>query len=135
MRRLIPFAILGGCLGVGVLPALAANQSVAIHDFRFDPAPVAVMPGEMVSWQADGAAPHSVQFEGEAELAPPSVDFSASKSFPSAGTYRLRIHVNNGGWPGSGSTGRTSLASSISSCRPRNTASARCDGTRPIGSS
>ena len=39
------------------------------------------------------------------------------------------------GLPGSGSTGSTSLASSISSVRPRNTASARCDGTRPIGSS
>jgi hypothetical protein len=94
VRRLIPFAILGGCLGVGVLPALAANQSVAIYDFRFDPAPVAVMPGEMVSWQADGAYPHSVQFEGEAELAPPSVDFSASKSFPSAGTYRYVCGVH-----------------------------------------
>ena len=39
------------------------------------------------------------------------------------------------GLPASGSTGSTSLASSISNVRPRNTASARCDGTRPIGSS
>ena len=39
------------------------------------------------------------------------------------------------GLPGSGSTGCTSFTSRISSARPRNTASARCEGTRPIGSS
>ena len=38
VRRMVPFAILGGCLGVGVIPALAANQSVAIHDSAFAPA-------------------------------------------------------------------------------------------------
>ena len=87
MRRLIPFAILGACLGVGVLPALAANQLVAIHDSYFEPASVAVKPGESVSWQADGAAQHSVKFENEAELAAPSRTFSASKQFPAAGVY------------------------------------------------
>jgi hypothetical protein len=88
VRRLVPFAILGGCLGVGVLPALAADQSVAIHDFEFAPDPVAVIPGESVNWQADGAFPHNVHFEDEAALGPPDVDFSASKQFPTEGEYR-----------------------------------------------
>ena len=37
MRRALPFVILGGCLAVGVLPALAADQAVAIHDFEYAP--------------------------------------------------------------------------------------------------
>jgi Copper binding proteins, plastocyanin/azurin family len=87
VRRLLPFAIIGGCLGVGVLPALAANQSVAIHDFAYDPDPVAVMPGETVTWQADGLAPHSVHFENEASLGTPDPNFTAQKTFNAAGTF------------------------------------------------
>ena len=66
MRRALPFAILGACLVVGVLPALAADQSVAIHDFRYAPASVAVKPGESVTWRADGYYMHSVHFDAEA---------------------------------------------------------------------
>jgi hypothetical protein len=88
VRRLVPFAILGACLGVGVLPAFAADQSVGIVDYAFDPAKVAVKPGESVTWQAEGSFPHSVHFEGEASLGAPSVDFSATKSFPAEGEYR-----------------------------------------------
>ena len=65
MRRALPFAILGACLVVGVLPALAADQSVAIHDFRYAPVDVAVMPGETVTWKADGAYMHNVHLDGE----------------------------------------------------------------------
>jgi len=88
VRRLLPFAILGGCLGVGVLPALAADQSVGIHDSAFDPVAVAVKPGESVTWQADGSLAHNVHFEGEAPLGAPSPDFAAAKPFPTAGEYR-----------------------------------------------
>ena len=37
VRRAVPFAILAGCLGVGVLPALAADRSVAIFDVSLQP--------------------------------------------------------------------------------------------------
>jgi Copper binding proteins, plastocyanin/azurin family len=85
---MLPFAILGGCLGVGVLPAFAADQSVGIVDYAFQPRAVAVLPGESVSWQAEGAFPHNVHFEGEPSLGTPDADFAASKSFPTEGEYR-----------------------------------------------
>ena len=91
---MVPFAILAGCLGVGVIPALAADQSVAIHDSVFAPAEVAVLPGESVSWQADGSLPHNVHFAGEPALGAPSSDFSATKSFPAAGTYTYVCDVH-----------------------------------------
>jgi hypothetical protein len=93
VRRLLPFAILGGCLGVGVLPALAANQSVAIHDFTFAPRAVAVLPGESVSWQADGSYRHSVHFAGEPP-GTPSVNYQRTKTFPTAGEYRYVCEVH-----------------------------------------
>ena len=52
-----------------------------------------------------------------------------------AGVAPAQVHARCGlrpapGWPGTTSSSSTSLASSNSSVRPRNTASARCDGTR-----
>jgi len=88
MRRALPFAILGACLVVGVLPALAADQSVAIHDFRYAPLDVAVRPGEAVTWKADGAYPHNVHFDSEpTALGPVSTKFSASRTFTGEGTF------------------------------------------------
>ena len=74
MRRAVPFAILAGCLGVGVLPALAADQAVSINDYSFTPSRVAVLPGETVTWAGHGTfAMHNVHFDGEiAPLAAPS---------------------------------------------------------------
>jgi plastocyanin len=96
MRRALPFAILGGCLGVGVLPALAANQSVTIRDSSFTPSRVAVIPGESVTWSADNTLmQHNVHFDGElAPLGAPSTDFSGSKQFDAEGTYRYRCDVH-----------------------------------------
>ena len=54
------------------------------------------MPGETVSWQADGAAMHSVHFDGEPTgLGPPSATFSASRQFPDEGrfTYHCDVHA------------------------------------------
>ena len=96
MRRVLPFAILGACLVVGVLPALAADQSVAIHDFRYAPSSVAVKPGESVTWKADGYYAHSVHFDGEATgLGPSSPTFTASRTFPAEGkfTYHCDVHA------------------------------------------
>lgn len=95
MRRAVPFAILAGCLGVGVLPALAADGSVAIRDYSFSPSQVAVMPGESVTWQAEGTtASHNVHFDGEAALGKPSAAFSGSRQFPDAGTFAYYCDVH-----------------------------------------
>jgi plastocyanin len=95
VRRALPFAILGGCLAVGVLPALAADQSVAIHDFRYAPVDVAVKPGEAVTWRADGAYPHNVHFDGETDaLGPASSKFTASRTFPAEGKFGYHCDVH-----------------------------------------
>lgn len=95
MRRALPFAILGACLVVGVLPALAADQSVAIHDFSYAPGDVAVKPGESVTWKADGAYPHSVHFDGETDaLGPSSTKFTASRTFPTEGRFGYHCDVH-----------------------------------------
>jgi hypothetical protein len=95
VRRALPFAILGACLVVGVLPALAADQSVAIHDFRYAPAAVAVKPGETVTWRADGAYPHNVHFDGETNaLGPQSAKYTASRTFPAEGKFAYHCDVH-----------------------------------------
>ena len=95
MRRALPFAILGACLVVGVLPALAADQSVAIHDFRYAPASVAVKPGETVTWRADGYYMHSVHFDGEATgIGTPSSKYTASRTFPDEGKFAYHCDVH-----------------------------------------
>jgi hypothetical protein len=95
VRRALPFAILGACLVVGVLPALAADQSVAIHDFRYAPGAVAVKPGESVTWRADGYYMHSVHFDAEAAgIGTPSSKYTASRTFPDEGTFAYHCDVH-----------------------------------------
>jgi hypothetical protein len=95
VRRALPFAILGACLVVGVLPALAADQSVAIHDFRYAPTSVAVKPGESVTWKADGYYPHSVHFDGEATgIGTPSSTYTASRTFTTEGEFAYHCDVH-----------------------------------------
>jgi hypothetical protein len=95
VRRALPFAILGACLVVGVLPALAADQAVAIHDFRYAPVAVAVKPGETVTWRADGAYMHSVHFDAEAAgIGTPSSKYTASRTFPDEGTFAYHCDVH-----------------------------------------
>jgi plastocyanin len=98
VRRAIPFAILAACLAVGVLPAFAADQSVAIRDFSFTPGQVAVMPGETVHFAAASGGTtyeHSVHFDDQATgLAAPSSTFSASRTFDAAGTYTYHCDVH-----------------------------------------
>jgi hypothetical protein len=95
VRRAIPIAILAGCLGVGVLPALAADGSVTIRDYSYTPSRIAVLPGESVTWQAEGAAEHNVHFDGEvAPLGPRSATFNQSRSFPDQGTFTYHCDVH-----------------------------------------
>ena len=98
MRRLLPFAILGACLAVGVLPALATDRAVGIRDFVFTPPKVAVTPGGTVTWTAEpgyASYPHSVHFDDQvAALGPPSTSFSASRTFAQEGTYTYHCDVH-----------------------------------------
>ena len=100
MRRAVPFAMLAGCLGVGVLPAFAADQTVRLHDSSYAPSRVAVMPGQTVTWDAEGTSlPHNVHFEGDvAPVGGLSTDFHGSRTFLSAGTFRYfcDVHGNAG---------------------------------------
>ncbi len=80
---------------VGVLPALAADQSVAIHDFRYAPSSVAVKPGESVTWRADGYYMHGVHFDGEATgIGTPSSKYTASRTFPDEGKFAYHCDVH-----------------------------------------
>jgi plastocyanin len=90
MRRGLLGAILGGCLIVGVLPALAADQAVQVADFSFTPSNVAVRPGEKVTWtKGSTTAQHNVHFDGEAALVAQTAGaFSVEKTFPAAGEFR-----------------------------------------------
>jgi hypothetical protein len=93
-RRGLLGAILGGCLIVGVLPALAADQAVQVADSSFTPRSVAVQPGQKVTWTNSGSTiEHNVHFDGEAALMSPMTSFSVEKPFPVAGEYRY--HCDN----------------------------------------
>ena len=98
MRRMLPFAILGGCLAVGVLPALAADRGVGIHDFAFSPAKIAVMPGDTVTWTAEPgytSYSHNVKFDDQATaLGSPSPTFTASRTFDQDGTYTYHCEMH-----------------------------------------
>ncbi len=95
---MLPFAILGGCLAVGVLPALAADRGVGIHDFAFSPAKIAVMPGDTVTWTAEPgytSYSHNVKFEDRATaLGPPSSTFTASRTFDHDGTFTYHCEMH-----------------------------------------
>ena len=98
MRRAIPFAILAVCLAVGVLPALAADRGVGIHDFAFSPSKIAVMPGDTVTWTADPgytSYAHNVKFDDQATaLGPPSPTFTASRTFDQEGVYTYHCDMH-----------------------------------------
>ncbi|MEA2135407.1 MAG: Cupredoxin-like domain [Solirubrobacteraceae bacterium] len=64
MRRAIPFAILAGCLGVGVLPALAADTTVGAGASSWDPDRFAVKPGEQVTWRNTSGVIHNLTVDG-----------------------------------------------------------------------
>src|SRR5689334_20377136 len=95
---MLPFAILGACLAVGVLPALATDRGECIRTFAFTPAKVAVTPGGTVTWTAEPDSStymHSVHFDDQAAaLGPPSTSFSASRTFDQEGTYTYHCDVH-----------------------------------------
>ena len=70
---------------------------MTIRDYSFSPSRVAVMPGESVTWQADGTCVRRTTSTSTGEVAPlgaPSTNFNDSRPFPDAGTYRYRCDVH-----------------------------------------
>jgi plastocyanin len=64
VRAAIPFAILAGCLGVGVLPAFAADTVVSAGASSWDPDEFAVRPGEQVTWTNASGVFHDLSVDG-----------------------------------------------------------------------
>ena len=64
MRRVLPFAILAGCLAVGVLPAFAADTTVSAGPNSWDPRDFAVKPGEQVTWANASGVVHNLYIDG-----------------------------------------------------------------------
>jgi plastocyanin len=94
-RRGLLGTILGGCLIVGVLPAVAANQEVQVANFSFTPSAVAVRPGEIVTWtNAGSSTEHNVHFDGEAQLNASSTSFTVETTFSAAGEFQYRCDVH-----------------------------------------
>jgi plastocyanin len=91
-------ALLAG-LGLAVLPADAANQSVsATPSDTFSPSAVTVTQGEMVTWTNAGGN-HNVRFENGSftdPASPDTDDWTVSHRFDTAGTfaYYCSIHPN-----------------------------------------
>jgi plastocyanin len=86
-RTLLALAGVGG-LATAVVPALAADQSVKVEDYRFAPAAIAVKPGDTVTISRDGTAyaMHDVHWADRtaAELAPTTADFTVTRTFTAA---------------------------------------------------
>jgi len=64
VRRAILFAILAACLGVGVLPALAADTTVNAGVSSWAPSEFAVKPGETVTWVNASGVVHDLWVDG-----------------------------------------------------------------------
>jgi plastocyanin len=138
---MLPFAVLAGCLAIGVLPALAANQAVSIRDFFFTPSRVAVMPGQTVTWTAEpgyGGSMHNVHFTDQATpLGAPSATFSGSRQFDVEGeySYRCDVHGTMRGTVYVNPTGTVPTPSPTASPTANPTASPTATATNPAGGS
>ena len=110
---------LGGVIALGVVGnVLAAEESVTIENFAFDPADLTVSVGDTVTWSNDDSAAHTATADGGsfdtgtiASGNAKSVTFSKAGTF----TYHCSIHAtmtgrivveaaNGGGGGGGGAT-------------------------------
>jgi plastocyanin len=89
---------LGGVLALGVVGSvLAAEESVTIENFAFDPADLTVSVGDTVTWSNSDSAAHTATADGGsfdtgtiASRSAKSVTFSTAGTF----TYHCRIHAS-----------------------------------------
>jgi plastocyanin len=108
MRRLLCLVALSFLALLVVVPLAGAQESqdmmgqstpkmwsVTIEDFDFDPADVAIQPGDTVMWVNRGNTPHTVtsddgQFDSEALNPGESFMFT----FPEAGTFSYHCEIH-----------------------------------------
>ena len=92
---------LGGVIALGVVGnVLAAEESVTIENFAFDPADLTVSVGDTVTWTNDDSAAHTATADGGsfdtgtiASGTAKSVTFSKAGTF----TYHCTIHATMNG--------------------------------------
>jgi len=96
VRRAVPFAILAGCLGVGVLPALAADTVVSAGSSFWDQSEFAVQPGDTVTWVNNSGVAHNLSVDG-AKVVQDSSSWTYADSYPArAGAYAYRCSLHAG---------------------------------------
>jgi hypothetical protein len=100
VRRVVPFAILAGCLGVGVLPALAADRTVFASGTRWVPSEFAVTPGDQVTWSNRTGVTHNLYVEGAKVVEDSDADWTYTAAYParaSAYTFACTVHPGMAG--------------------------------------
>ena len=82
VRRAVPFAILAGCLGVGVLPAFAADTVVSASTTAGTRGEFAVKPGEQVTWANASGVVHNLTVDGTQVRSPGRHGPTARQAYP-----------------------------------------------------
>jgi plastocyanin len=77
-----------------VLPALAANGFVEAGGASWDPARVAVKPGEKVTFTNPSSLRHTLKFDDEASSRADGAGWVAERTFNQTGTYRFICEVH-----------------------------------------
>lgn len=82
---------------VGVLPALAADQTVDARDNYFDPPTARVNPDDTVTFEHAGSNAHSLQFADEdSERVGAGTGWRTTRTFTAVGTYRFFCNEHDG---------------------------------------
>ena len=89
MRRLAICGLLAALLAAGPRPAAAAEASIGIENFTFDPPSLVVAPGTEVVWTNHDDVPHVVKEDGGGFASPAlDTDDRFARRFEAPGTYR-----------------------------------------------
>src|SRR5688500_13814 len=99
MARLLRLIAGVGLVAVGIgcwslPPAWAANGSVTIEDFTFNPSSVTVNEGDTVTWTNGDVVTHTVSADGGAfdRTLDPGQSFTLDAETPGAFPYHCSIH-------------------------------------------
>jgi plastocyanin len=88
--------VLGGALALGVAGlALAAEESVTIEGFAFDPAGLTLTVGDSVTWTNNDGVPHTASADGGGfDTGNIVAGATASVTFDAAGTFAYHCNVH-----------------------------------------
>jgi len=82
-------------IGATLPPAHAAQRTVSIVDFAYQPASITAQPGEQIVWTNDDAFTHTVTFDapgmGSGPLAP-GATYATTIMVPGRWTYFCALH-------------------------------------------